>query len=188
MPWRACPGRNAGRKADRASQGPPTFPQPQAGASGIETTSWVTTVSGNSSPMGIAPRPKFTITFPKDRIGKTQKTTRHPQPASGRHSTYEHRHCSSKRALDQLEKNGFDTLTDTEKTLATTWLIEAGVNNGGFVSFSPAVAGMSRSIRRRVTDDWRESIGGDCRRSQLGSCPAWSAAGSQHPAGARSCV
>ena len=42
---------------------------------------------------------------------------------------------AAQRALDQLEKNGFDTLTDTEKTLATTWLIEAGVNNGGFVEF-----------------------------------------------------
>ena len=41
----------------------------------------------------------------------------------------------TQRALDLLKKNGFDALTDTEKTLATTWLIEAGVNNGGFVAF-----------------------------------------------------
>ncbi len=42
---------------------------------------------------------------------------------------------ASQQALDQLEKKGFDALTDTEKTLATTWLIESGVNNGGFVEF-----------------------------------------------------
>ena len=42
---------------------------------------------------------------------------------------------AAQRALDRLEKSGFDALTDTEKTLATTWLIEAGVNNGGFVDF-----------------------------------------------------
>ena len=42
---------------------------------------------------------------------------------------------ATQRALDQLKKKGFDALTDTEKTLATTWQIEAGVNNGGFVEF-----------------------------------------------------
>ena len=42
---------------------------------------------------------------------------------------------AAQRALDRLEKDGFDALTDTEKTLATTWLIEAGVRNGGFARF-----------------------------------------------------
>ena len=42
---------------------------------------------------------------------------------------------AAQRALDQLKKNGFDALTETEKTLATTWLIESGVNNGGFADF-----------------------------------------------------
>jgi hypothetical protein len=42
---------------------------------------------------------------------------------------------AAQQALDQLKKKGFDALTDVEKTLATTWLIEAGVNNGGFAEF-----------------------------------------------------
>ena len=62
--------------------------------------------------MEFAPRPKFTIAF---LLMNTD--------------------IAAQRALDQLDKNGFAALTDTEKTLATTWLIEAGVNNGGFVEF-----------------------------------------------------
>ena len=42
---------------------------------------------------------------------------------------------AAQRALDQLKKKGFAALTDTEKALATTWLVEAGVNNGGFAEF-----------------------------------------------------
>ena len=42
---------------------------------------------------------------------------------------------AAQRALDQLKIKGFDALTDTERTLATTWLIESGVNNGGFAEF-----------------------------------------------------
>jgi hypothetical protein len=42
---------------------------------------------------------------------------------------------AAQQALDQLKKKGFDALPGTEKTLATTWLIEAGVNNGGFAEF-----------------------------------------------------
>jgi len=42
---------------------------------------------------------------------------------------------AAQQALDQLKKKGFDALPGTEKTLATTWLVEAGVNNGGFARF-----------------------------------------------------
>ena len=42
---------------------------------------------------------------------------------------------AAQSALDRLKQGGFDALTDTDKTLATTWLIEAGVTNDGFARF-----------------------------------------------------
>jgi len=42
---------------------------------------------------------------------------------------------AAQRALDRLEEDGFDALTEIDKTLATTWLIEAEVRNNGFSHF-----------------------------------------------------
>ena len=42
---------------------------------------------------------------------------------------------AAQKALDRLEKDGFDALTETDKTLATVWLFVAGVQNGGFAAY-----------------------------------------------------
>ena len=42
---------------------------------------------------------------------------------------------AAQRALDRLDKNGFDALTDVDKTLAAAWLIDASVENNGFAHF-----------------------------------------------------
>lgn len=42
---------------------------------------------------------------------------------------------AAQRALDRLESNGFEVLTESDKTLASAWLIEAEVNNNGFAHF-----------------------------------------------------
>lgn len=44
-------------------------------------------------------------------------------------------------ALDRLAKVGFDALTEKEKTLATVWKVEAGVENGGFLRYFSSAAG-----------------------------------------------
>ncbi|HEY0945143.1 MAG TPA: DMP19 family protein [Opitutaceae bacterium] len=42
---------------------------------------------------------------------------------------------AAQKALDRLVKVGDGALTSTEKTLATTWLFEAGVSNSGFARY-----------------------------------------------------
>lgn len=42
---------------------------------------------------------------------------------------------AAQRAFDRLAKKGFEGLTDADKTLAATWLIDAGVTNNGFARF-----------------------------------------------------
>ncbi len=42
---------------------------------------------------------------------------------------------AAQRALDRLAKNGFDALTEADKTLATAWLFDAGVGNNGFARY-----------------------------------------------------
>ena len=42
---------------------------------------------------------------------------------------------AAQKALDRLEKDGFDALTEMDKTLATVWLFVAGVQNGGFADY-----------------------------------------------------
>jgi hypothetical protein len=44
-------------------------------------------------------------------------------------------------AFDRLAKVGFDALTEKEKTLATVWKLEAGVENGGFAHYYSSAAG-----------------------------------------------
>lgn len=44
-------------------------------------------------------------------------------------------------AFDRLAKVGFDALTEKEKTLATVWKLEAGVENGGFCHYFSSAAG-----------------------------------------------
>jgi hypothetical protein len=39
------------------------------------------------------------------------------------------------RALDRLDKNGFDALTEADKTLAAVWQFDAGVENNGFAKY-----------------------------------------------------
>ena len=39
------------------------------------------------------------------------------------------------KAVSKIEEYGFDVLTEPEKVLATIWLLEAEVNNGGFDQF-----------------------------------------------------
>ena len=42
---------------------------------------------------------------------------------------------AAQHALDRLYKLGFDALTETDKTLAAAWLIDASVENDGFAHF-----------------------------------------------------
>lgn len=44
-------------------------------------------------------------------------------------------------AIDRLAKVGFDALTEKEKTLATVWKLEAGVENEGFLRYFSSAAG-----------------------------------------------
>ncbi len=44
-------------------------------------------------------------------------------------------------AMDRLAKAGFESLTDREKTLATVWMIEAAVENAGFLKGLSGAAG-----------------------------------------------
>ena len=44
-------------------------------------------------------------------------------------------------ALDRLARVGFDALTEKEKTLATVWKLEAGVENEGFWHYFSSRAG-----------------------------------------------
>lgn len=48
---------------------------------------------------------------------------------------------AAQRALDRLAKVGFDGLTDTEMTLATVWLFDARVANGGLAAYFSGPAG-----------------------------------------------
>lgn len=41
----------------------------------------------------------------------------------------------AQKALDHLAKDGVESLTETEKTLAAAWLFDAGVSNGGFLRY-----------------------------------------------------
>jgi hypothetical protein len=45
------------------------------------------------------------------------------------------------RAMDRLDKFGFDMLTDKEKNLATVWKLEAGVMNEGFAGYYSSADG-----------------------------------------------
>jgi hypothetical protein len=45
------------------------------------------------------------------------------------------------RALDRLNSAGFEALTEQEKTLATVWSLQAGVENAGFVHYYLSNAG-----------------------------------------------
>ena len=42
---------------------------------------------------------------------------------------------AAQRALDRLDKSGFDALTETDKTLAAAWLIDATVENDGLAHY-----------------------------------------------------
>ncbi|MBI5691854.1 MAG: DUF4375 domain-containing protein [Verrucomicrobia bacterium] len=42
---------------------------------------------------------------------------------------------AAQRAIDRLDKRGFEALTETEKVLATVWCTAAGVGNNGFLRF-----------------------------------------------------
>ena len=42
---------------------------------------------------------------------------------------------AAQNAIDRLDKDGFDALSEIEKTLATVWLFEAGVQNSGFAEY-----------------------------------------------------
>ena len=42
---------------------------------------------------------------------------------------------AAQHALDRLKKNGFDALTETDRTLAVVWLFDAGVENNGFAKY-----------------------------------------------------
>lgn len=39
---------------------------------------------------------------------------------------------AAQHALDRIKSDGFDALTEVEKTVAAAWLFEAGVGNSGF--------------------------------------------------------
>jgi hypothetical protein len=41
----------------------------------------------------------------------------------------------AQQAMDRLAHEGFDALTEREKTVACVWLFAAGVGNGGFAGF-----------------------------------------------------
>lgn len=45
------------------------------------------------------------------------------------------------QALDRLARSGFDALTEKEKTLATVWKLQSGVENAGFVRCFSSGAG-----------------------------------------------
>ncbi len=42
---------------------------------------------------------------------------------------------AAQKSLDRLANEGFDALTETEKTLATVWQFAAGVGNSGFAGY-----------------------------------------------------
>ena len=42
---------------------------------------------------------------------------------------------TAQQAMDRLEKEGFDALTEAEATVATVWLFLAGVSNNGFAHY-----------------------------------------------------
>jgi len=42
---------------------------------------------------------------------------------------------TAQKAMDRLEKEGFDALTQEEATVATVWLFLAGVSNNGFAHY-----------------------------------------------------
>lgn len=42
---------------------------------------------------------------------------------------------AAQRAIDRLDKSGFDTLSDNEKTLVAVWCTAAGVGNNGFLGY-----------------------------------------------------
>jgi hypothetical protein len=48
---------------------------------------------------------------------------------------------AAQRALDRLAKVGFEGLSDTERVLATVWLFDAKVANGGFAAYFSGPAG-----------------------------------------------
>lgn len=41
----------------------------------------------------------------------------------------------AQHAIDRLAKGGINSLSETEKTVATAWLFDAGVTNTGFASY-----------------------------------------------------
>jgi hypothetical protein len=47
----------------------------------------------------------------------------------------------AQRAIDKLHRQGFDLLSDRDKTIATVWLFEGQVENGGFEHFFSHAAG-----------------------------------------------
>ncbi len=42
---------------------------------------------------------------------------------------------AAQRAIDRLRSEGFDALTETERTLVSVWLFAAGVGNSGFARY-----------------------------------------------------
>lgn len=42
---------------------------------------------------------------------------------------------AAQRAIDRLNRDGFDQLSETDRILATAWLTEAAVSNSGFARF-----------------------------------------------------
>ena len=48
---------------------------------------------------------------------------------------------AAQRAFDRLGQVGFDELTDAERTVATVWLFDAKVSNGGLAAYFSSTAG-----------------------------------------------
>ena len=48
---------------------------------------------------------------------------------------------AAQRAFRKLKRSGFDALTEREKSLATVWLFDAKVANGGFEGFFSSASG-----------------------------------------------
>lgn len=42
---------------------------------------------------------------------------------------------AAQKAIDRLKRQGFENLSDIDKTIATAWLTEAAVGNNGFARF-----------------------------------------------------
>lgn len=47
----------------------------------------------------------------------------------------------AQHAIDRLAKDGFEALSETERTVAAAWLFDSGVSNGGFLNLYSTARG-----------------------------------------------